>query len=103
MKKWVTVSLVLLAFGVLAVAASPLLLPLLGLAGAGDEKIKPLREFLPWIVWIFIGVVALLLVNLNWSRFSRNKPRRLVDEAEQWSNDFQIGAELHDALPVSAE
>src|SRR6185436_11720127 len=94
MKKWVTVSLVLLAFGALAVAASPLLLPLLGLAGAGNEKIRPLREFLPWIVWIFLGALALLLVNLNWDRFRRNKPRRLIDEAEQWSNDFQIGAEL---------
>jgi tetratricopeptide (TPR) repeat protein len=94
MKKWITVSLVLLAFGALAVAASPLLLPLLGLAGAGNEKIKPLREFLPWIVWILLGAIALLLVNLNWDRFRRHKPRRLVDEAEQWSNDFQIGADL---------
>ncbi len=100
MKKWVTVSLVLLAFGALAVAASPLLLPLLGLAGAGNEKIKPLREFLPWIVWIFLGVLALLLVNLNWDRFRRHQPRRLVDEAEQWSSEFQIGAELRVNSPT---
>lgn len=101
MKKWITVSLVLIAFGALAVAASPLLLPLLGLAGAGNEKVKPLGEFLPWLVWIFLGAVALLLVNLNWERFRRAKPRRLVDEAEEWSNDFQIGADLPVNPPVA--
>ena len=68
------------------------LLPMMGLAGAGNEMIEPLDGLLPWLVWVFIAALALLLINLRWDRIFRGpKARRLIDEADDWSDDFRIG------------
>ncbi len=112
MKKWLTISFALIAFGALATALLRWLLPLLGLAGAGNEMIQPLDGLLPWLIWVFIAALALLIINLRWDRiflnWRRQQPRRLVDEAEEWSDDFRIGSaappelaqQEHDALPA---
>ncbi len=98
MKKWVTISLALIACGALATTLLRWLLPLLGLAGAGNEMIHPLDGLLPWLIWVFIAALALLIINLRWDRifpnWRRQKTRRLVDEAEAWSDDFRIGSEV---------
>ncbi|MBI1762603.1 MAG: tetratricopeptide repeat protein [Acidobacteria bacterium] len=92
MKKGLTISFTLLAFGALALVLLRWLLPLMGLAGAGNEMIQPLEGLLPWLVWVLIAALALLLINLRWDRIFRGKKaRRLVDEAEEWSDDFRIG------------
>jgi tetratricopeptide (TPR) repeat protein len=92
MKKWLTISFTFIAFGALVTALLRWLLPMMGLAGAGNEMIQPLEGLLPWLVWIFIAALALLLINLRWDRIFRGpKARRLVDEAEEWSDDFRIG------------
>jgi tetratricopeptide (TPR) repeat protein len=45
-------------------------------------------------VWFLIAISALLAVNLRWEWFWRkNRPRRLIDEAEAWSDDYRVGAE----------
>jgi tetratricopeptide (TPR) repeat protein len=95
MKKWITISLTLVACGAFAGALSPWWLPLFGLAGPGNEMIRPLKDLWPWLVWVLIGALALLLVNLRWDRiFRRAQSRRLVDEAEDWSDDFRIGSDV---------
>ena len=95
MKKWFTISLTLIALGTLVAALSRWWLPLFGLAGAGNELIHPLENLWPWLVWIFVAVLALLVVNLRWDQiFQRKKMSRLVDEAEEWSDEFRIGNEL---------
>ena len=95
MKKWITICLVLLAFVAVAIALSRWLLPLLGLAGAGNEMVRPIEGLLPWLLWIFIAALVLLLVNLRWDRIlRRQQPLRLVDEAEEWGDDFRIGSDL---------
>lgn len=102
MKKWLTISFTFIAFGALVTALLRWLLPMMGLAGAGNEMIQPLEGLLPWLVWIFIAALALLLINLRWDRIFRGpKARRLVDEAEEWSDDFRIGndAPLEPAHP----
>ncbi len=98
MKKWGTISFALIACGALVTTLLRWLLPLLGLAGAGNEMIQPLDGLLPWLIWVFIAALALLIINLRWDRiflnWRRPKTRRLVDEAEAWSDDFRIGSEV---------
>lgn len=95
MKKWLTISFALIAFGALITALLRWLLPMMGLAGAGNEMIQPLDGLLPWLIWVFIAALALLLINLRWDRiFRQAKTRRLVDEAEDWSDDFRIGNDV---------
>ncbi|NOT58818.1 MAG: hypothetical protein HOP19_01200, partial [Acidobacteria bacterium] len=94
MKKWITVTLAVLIFLALVLAASRWWLPLLGLAGAGNEALQPLEGLTPWLVWFLVAISALLAVNLRWEWFWRkNRPRRLIDEADAWSDDYRIGVE----------
>lgn len=95
MKKGLTISFALIAFGAFITALLRWLLPLMGLAGAGNEMIQPLEGLLPWLIWVFIAALALLIINLRWDRiFRRQRTRRLVDEAEDWSDDFRIGNDV---------
>ena len=94
MKKWITVTLAILVFIALLLAASRWWLPLFGLAGAGNEALQPLEGLTPWLVWFIVAISALLAVNLRWETFWRkNRPRRLIDEAEEWSDSYRIGLE----------
>ncbi len=94
MQKWITVILAILVFIALLLAASRWWLPLFGLAGAGNEALQPLEGLTPWLVWFIVAISALLAVNLRWETFWRkNRPRRLIDEAEAWSDSYRIGLE----------
>ena len=94
MKKWITVSLSILVFIALVLAASRWWLPLFGLAGAGNEMLQPLEGLTPWLIWFIVAISALLAVNMRWETFWRkNRPRRLIDEAEAWSDAYRIGLE----------
>ena len=94
MQKWITVLLAILVFIALLLAASRWWLPLFGLAGAGNEALQPLEGLTPWLVWFIVAISALLAVNLRWETFWRkNRPRRLIDEAEAWSDSYRIGLE----------
>jgi tetratricopeptide (TPR) repeat protein len=94
MQKWITVTLAILVFIALLLAASRWWLPLFGLAGAGNEVLQPLEGLTPWLVWFIVAISALLAVNLRWETFWRkNRPRRLIDEAEAWSDSYRIGLE----------
>ncbi len=77
------------------------LLPVMGLAGVEGEIIQPLVRMTPAMITILAASVAGIVFLLRrQARSGYPQAKRLVDEAEQWSDEFLIG---HDAqgVPVS--
>jgi tetratricopeptide (TPR) repeat protein len=81
--------------GALLLVAARFLLPVMGLAGVEGELVQPLAKLLPASLAIFIGSVALIVFDLKrQTKLAARRAKRLVEEAELWSEDFVIGEEV---------
>jgi len=94
-KKWTTISLTLVALLAALLMAARWLLPLMGIGGVEGELLTPLSRLMPMAATICALSVGLLVIAFR----RQPKPaypeaKRLVEEAETWSDDFIIGEEL---------
>lgn len=104
MKKWVTILAASVALLALLLLGARWLLPLMGLAGVEGEWVQPLIKLTPWTLATCAVAIALLLFSLKRRQAAPAYPpaRRLVEEAEDWSDDFLIGEELDESYPHGA-
>jgi tetratricopeptide (TPR) repeat protein len=98
MKKWVTIFAASVALTAFLLIGARWLLPVMGLAGVEGEAVQPLIKLMPWALLAGASAVALLLFHLKRQAAAPAYPeaRRLVEEAESWSDDFLIGEELNE-------
>ncbi len=83
-------------------------LPVMGLAGAEDELVQPLIWLTPYLLTASCGGGVLLFWSLKRQPAAPAYPeaRRLVEEAEDWPDDFLIGEECEtvaEAKPSAAQ
>lgn len=104
MKRWTTISLAMVALLASLLMAARWLLPVMGLGGVEGEWLNPLSRLMPIAAAVFAGSIALLVVKLKWQpKPAYPNAKRLVEEAEQWSDDFIIGGVPESAaLPAVA-
>lgn len=93
--KRIDVFLVYVALGAVLLMIARYLLPVMGLAGVEGELVQPLVKLTPALLAISVMAVALITFDLKrQSRLAVKRTTRLVEEAENWSDDFIIGAEI---------
>jgi tetratricopeptide (TPR) repeat protein len=92
MRSWTTKIFPWVAVVALLLIVARFALPVMGLAGADGEFVRPLVRLLPASILLFFGSVALIVFDLRrQSRFIDVRPKRLIDEAEEWNNEFKFG------------
>ncbi|MBK9315545.1 MAG: tetratricopeptide repeat protein [Acidobacteria bacterium] len=92
MKRWIDILLASVAMGSFSLIVARWVLPVMGLAGVEGELVKPLARSMPAIMTVF--ALTIFVLGFIMHRHGRKvEPRvsRLVDEAEQWSDEFMIG------------
>src|SRR5262245_58349899 len=95
MKRWTTIFLVYITLGAVLLIMASLLLPMMGLAGAEEEFIQPLARFTPGLFLLSAGAMALIVFDLKrQSRLAAEQSKRPIEEAENWSDERVIGAEI---------
>ncbi len=95
MRRWTTILLVYVALGALLLVVARFLLPVMGLGGVEGEWVQPLVKLSPAAFAVFIGSVGLIFLNLKReAKLAIKQAKRLVEEAENWSDDFVIGQEI---------
>lgn len=96
MLKWVTIFAASVAWAAFLLIGARYLLPVMGLAGVEGETVQPLIKLMPWVALAGAVAVALLLFSRKRQAAAPAHPeaRRLVEEAEDWSDNFLVGAEL---------
>ncbi|MGH9848986.1 MAG: tetratricopeptide repeat protein [Blastocatellia bacterium] len=102
MKRWITILLVYLALGALLLVVARFMLPVMGLGGVEGEFVQPLIKLAPTSFTIFLVSVALIVFDLKrQAKLAAKQAKRLVEEAEGWSDDFVIGEEIKSLRPVA--
>ncbi|HMX28551.1 MAG TPA: NB-ARC domain-containing protein, partial [Blastocatellia bacterium] len=109
MKRWTTILLTLMALTAAMLMVARWVLPLMGIGGVGGELLSPLARLTPIAATVCVCSIVTLVITLR----RQPKPaypqaRRLVEEAETWSDDFIIGEELEiaaafDEQPLAEE
>ncbi len=68
------------------------MLPLMGLAGVEGENIRWLNRWMPVAVTLLVGSIAAIVFDLRrQSKYIDFRPKRIVDEAEAWGEDYRFG------------
>ncbi len=94
MKRMTTILLVYVALGALLLIVARFLLPVMGLAGVEGEFVQPLAKLLPASFATCVVAVALIVFDLKrQAKLATKRAKRLVEEAEGWSESFVIGEE----------
>lgn len=95
MKRWSTISLVLVAVFASLLMITRLLVPVMGLGGIEDEWLHPLSRLMPFAAMAVTTSIVLLVLTFRWQiKPAYPEARRLVEEAEAWSDQFVIGEQL---------
>ena len=98
MKRWTTISLVLVAVFASLLMVARLLLPVMGFGGIENEWLSPLSRLMPFAAMAVTTSIVLLVLSFRWQvKPVYPEAKRLVDEAEKWSEQFVIGEELERA------
>ncbi|MGE0128342.1 MAG: tetratricopeptide repeat protein [Blastocatellales bacterium] len=93
--KRINVLLVYIALGAVLLIFARFLLPVMGLAGVEGELVQPLVRLTPALLALIAGSVALIAFDLKrQSKLAAKQSKRLVEEAESWSDDFIIGGAI---------
>ncbi|MCG3161519.1 MAG: hypothetical protein JMDDDDMK_02702 [Acidobacteria bacterium] len=93
--KRTNVLLVYVVLGAVLLIFARLLLPVMGLAGVEGELVQPLVKLTPALLAVIVVAVTLIAFDLKrQSKLAAKRTTRLVEEAENWSDDFIIGAEI---------
>jgi tetratricopeptide (TPR) repeat protein len=91
--------LVSIAIAALLLIIARWLLPVMGFAGLEDETIEPLVRMTPAVVGVLVlSLAALWFFLWRQSRMGFARARRLVDEAEDWSEGYIIGESLERSI-----
>lgn len=95
MKKRTTILLAMVGMVAMLLMAARWLLPVMGFAGVEEEWLRPLSRLMPIAAMTCAVSIVMLVITFRW----KPKPaypdaKRLVEEAESWSDDFIIGDEL---------
>lgn len=94
MKRHTTISLAVITLLSAFLLTARWLLPLIGLGGIEGELLHPLSHLMPIAAMTCSVSVALLVISFRWKPGNAYpEARRLVEEAEEWSEDFVIGEE----------
>ncbi|MFN0085647.1 MAG: ATP-binding protein [Blastocatellia bacterium] len=92
MKKWTTIIFAWVAVIALLLIVARFMLPMMGLAGVEGEYVQPLVRLMPASITMLVGSIAMIVFDLRrQSKFVTVKPKRLVDEATNWNNNFGGG------------
>jgi tetratricopeptide (TPR) repeat protein len=94
MRRITTVFLVYVALGSLLLVVARFLLPLMGMDGIDGRLAQPLVKLAPIALAIFLAAVGFIVLDLKGKdKRAVKQATRLVDEAENWSEYFMIGAD----------
>ncbi len=92
MRKWTTIIFAWVAVIALLLIVARFMLPLMGLAGVEGELVQPLVRLMPASITMLVGSIALIIYDLRrQAKYVDVRPKRLVDEAEEWSDNFRVG------------
>jgi tetratricopeptide (TPR) repeat protein len=85
MLAWVAVAALLLI-------VARIMLPWMGLGGVEGEYLRWLARLLPAALILFVASITGIVVLLRrQSKFVEFRPKRLVDEAEEWGDEYRFG------------
>jgi len=95
MKRQTTILLAMITVMAVLLMAARWLLPVMGLAGVEEEWMRPLSQLMPVAAMTCAVSVVMLVITFRWKpKSAYPNTKRLVEEAEGWSDDFVIGEEL---------
>ncbi len=95
MKRQTTILLAMVMVVAALLMAARWLLPVMGLAGVEEEWLNPLSRLMPIAAMTCAVSVVMLVITFRWKpKPAYPQAKRLVEEAETWSDDFVIGDEL---------
>lgn len=95
MKRRTTILLVMVTLIAALLMAARWLLPVMGFAGVEEEWLRPLSQLMPIAAMTCVISVVMLVITFRWKpKPAYPQAKRLVEEAEAWSDDFVIGDEL---------
>ena len=95
MKRWSTILLVVVAFFALLFMAVRWMAPLMGLGGIENEWLQAMSHLMPFAAMAGTTSIVFLVLTFRWKpKLAYPEAKRLVEEAEQWSDEFVIGEEL---------
>lgn len=95
MKRLTIISLALLTLVSALILIARAALPLMGLGGLEGEFLHPFSRLMPLAAMVCSVSIVALIINFRWkARPAYPEARRLVEEAEEWSEDFVIGEEV---------
>ncbi|MDQ3012942.1 MAG: hypothetical protein M3X11_19820, partial [Acidobacteriota bacterium] len=95
MKRQTTILLAMVLVVAVLLMAARWLLPVMGFAGVEEEWLRPLSQLMPIAAMTCVVSVVMLVITFRWKpRPAYPQAKRLVEEAEAWSDDFVIGNEL---------
>ncbi len=95
MKRWSTIVFVVVALSALLFMAVRGLAPVMGLGGIENEWLQAMSRLMPLAAMAGTTSIVFLILTFRWKPApSYPEAKRLVEEAEQWSDEFVIGEEL---------
>ena len=95
MKRWSTILLVVVTFSALLFMAVRWMAPVMGLGGIENEWLQTMSRLMPFAAMAGTTSIVFLVLTFRWKpKPAYPEAKRLVEEAEQWSEKFVIGDEL---------
>ncbi|MEO6726743.1 MAG: NB-ARC domain-containing protein, partial [Blastocatellia bacterium] len=95
MKKQTTILLAMVMVVAALLMAARWLLPVMGFAGVEEEWLRPLSQLMPIAAMTCVVSVVMLVITFRWKpKSAYPQAKRLVEEAEAWSDNSIIGNEL---------
>lgn len=95
MKRWSTIVFVVIALSALLFMAVRGLAPVMGLGGIENEWLQAMSRLMPLAAMAGTTSIVFLILTFRWKPTPvYPEAKRLVEEAEQWSDEFVIGEEL---------
>ncbi|MGH9803431.1 MAG: ATP-binding protein [Blastocatellia bacterium] len=103
MKRWSTISFVLITVSALLFMSARWLAPVMGFGSIENEWLYSMSRLMPFAAMAGTTSIVLLVLTFRW----KPKPvypdaKRLVEEAEEWSDEFVIGEELESRIDFSS-
>lgn len=104
MKRWSTISFVLVALSALLFMTARWLAPVMGFGGIESEWLYMMSRLMPFAAMAGTTSIVFLVLTIRWKpKSAYPEAKRLVEEAEQWSDEFIIGEELERQVSFIAQ
>lgn len=104
MKRWSMNVFVFVALSALLFMAVRWLAPVMGFGGIENEWLQLMSRLMPFAAMAATTSIVFLVLTFRWKpKPSYPEAKRLVEEAEEWSDEFVIGEELAQRQDVFAD